>query len=68
MQVFKKFSILFLGLILAGCSFGPSTKSGFDGMNSEISEENFGSPTNFRVGVLLPAGAALVKNARSARP
>lgn len=62
MQVFKKINIFFLSLILAGCSLGSSTRNGFDGMNSDISEENFGSTTNFRVGVLLPLTGEAAKH------
>lgn len=58
----KKFSILFLGLVLAGCSTNSSSRSGFDAFNSDISEVNFGSTTNFRVGVLLPLSGEAAKH------
>lgn len=54
MQVLKKFSVLFLAWIAAGCSSNMLARGGSDAANTDFSEINFGSTTNFRVGVLLP--------------
>lgn len=51
----KKFSLLIAVLSLFGCSTTTVTsKSGTDVSSTDISEVNFGTNNNFRVGVLLP--------------
>lgn len=55
MQVLKKYLVLFLLILVAGCrSSGVDTRGGADGVNTDISEVGFGEKSDFRVGVLLP--------------
>lgn len=51
----KKISLLMTALSLIGCSTASvSTKSGAETSSTDISEINFSSDSNFRIGVLLP--------------
>ena len=55
MQVLKKYLVLFLLTVVAGCrSAEVATQSGFDSVATDYGEVSLGGRSDFRVGVLLP--------------
>lgn len=67
MQVFKKIGSLFVIFFLAGCTatFGTGKVQKLD--TSSISEKEFGSATEFRVGMLLPLSGSAAKQGEGLR-
>lgn len=62
MQVLKKYLVLFLLTVVAGCrSAEVATQSGFDSVATDYGEVSLGGRSDFRVGVLLPLSGEAAK-------